>query len=91
MYFKPFLLLQTVLISTGIVQAHNKYKVIETDNGSIRGVRNTTLLNGVIFYSFRGIPYAKAPIADLRFKVTCSICNVLRNLNLNKEKTLKIP
>lgn len=60
----------SVLILIGVVQAYEKYKIVETDSGPIRGVRNTTLLNGSIFYSFRAIPYAKAPIGDLRFKVT---------------------
>lgn len=62
----------SVLILIGVVQAYEKYKIVETDSGPIRGVRNTTLLNGSIFYSFRAIPYAKAPIGDLRFKVTLS-------------------
>lgn len=66
---KMLLLFQTTLILAGIVQAYDKYKVIETDNGPIRGVRNTTLINGAIYYSYRGIPFAKAPIKDLRFKV----------------------
>lgn len=73
MYLKKFLFIQTVLILAGTVHAHYKYKVIETDDGPIRGVRNTTLLNGEIFYSYRGIPYAKAPIADLRFKVNMQV------------------
>lgn len=70
MYSINFLLFQTVLIFVGVLQAYDKYKVVETDSGPIRGVRNITLLNGAIFYSFRGIPYAKPPIGDLRFKVT---------------------
>lgn len=65
-----FIIQTTLVLLAGIVHAFDKYKVIETDNGLVRGVRNTTLLNGVLFYSFRGIPYAKAPIGDLRFKVS---------------------
>lgn len=69
MYFIKLLLIQTALILISVAQAYEKYKIVETDSGPIRGVRNTTLLNGAIFYSFRGIPYAEAPIGDLRFKV----------------------
>lgn len=47
----------------------NNYKIVETTNGKIRGILNTTLLNAIPFYSFRGVPYAKPPIGDLRFKV----------------------
>lgn len=69
MYYFKLLFIQSMLVIAGVVQAYDKFKVVETDNGAVRGVRNTTLLNGVLFYSFRGIPYAKAPIGDLRFKV----------------------
>lgn len=69
MYFAKLLLFQVTLILIGVAQAYEKYKIVETDNGQIRGVRNVTLLNGHIFYSFKGIPYAKAPTGSLRFKV----------------------
>ena len=46
--------------------------VIEVDieSGRIRGKRSLTLFNEKPYYSFRGIPYAQAPIKDLRFKVS---------------------
>lgn len=69
MYSIKLLLFQTALILFGVVEAYEKYKIVETDNGPIRGVRNFTLLNGMPFYSFRGIPYAKSPTGELRFKV----------------------
>lgn len=84
MYSIKFLLIQTTLIFVGVVQAYDKYKVIETDSGPIRGVRNTTLLNGVIYYSFRGIPYAKPPIDDLRFKV----CNYIPTIYFDVKNTI---
>lgn len=46
------------------------FKVIETNDGSVRGLRKTTFLKKVDFYSFKGIPFAKPPIGDLRFKVS---------------------
>lgn len=44
-------------------------KIIQTANGSIRGVRVTSERQHVDFHAFRGIPYGKPPIGDLRFKV----------------------
>lgn len=49
---------------------HDDYKTIETNYGLVRGKRGTTLLDNIPYYSFRGIPYAKAPTGSLRFKVT---------------------
>lgn len=47
-----------------------EYKVVETENGKVRGMRKTTLIKGVDYYSFKGVPYAKSPIGELRFKVS---------------------
>lgn len=44
-------------------------KTIEIADGSIRGVRETSLRKHVDFYAFRGIPFAKPPLGELRFKV----------------------
>lgn len=57
------------LICTVYGEVDEQYKIIETLNGQIRGIRESTLLNGIPFYSFKGIPYAKPPVNDLRFKV----------------------
>lgn len=46
----------------------NRFTVL-TDNGRIRGKLNETLFDKKLYYSFRGIPFGKAPIAELRFKV----------------------
>lgn len=45
------------------------FQVIETNDGAIRGVKNTTYSKKVNYYSFKGIPYAEKPIGELRFKV----------------------
>lgn len=47
----------------------NDFRIVETKSGRVRGIRKQTLLNEVEYYSFKGIPYAKAPIGKLRFKV----------------------
>lgn len=42
---------------------------VGTANGQIRGSTKRTLLIQRPYFSFKGIPYAKIPIGDLRFKV----------------------
>lgn len=44
-------------------------KIVQTANGLIRGQHEITEREKVDFYTFRGIPYAKPPLGDLRFKV----------------------
>lgn len=43
--------------------------IVETVNGPVKGILKTSIV-GESFYRFRGIPYAKPPIGDLRFKVS---------------------
>lgn len=43
---------------------------IGTKNGRIRGKQNRTIIDKKPFYSFLGIPFAKPPIGNLRFKVS---------------------
>lgn len=53
-----------------VVDYHeNIYKTVEIKNGAVRGIMNKTILNQKDFYSFRGIPFAKPPLGELRFKV----------------------
>lgn len=57
------------------------FDTIETPSGRIRGKLNHTLFDKKLFYSFRGIPFAKPPIQEFRFKVR--IDKILRvNFNL---------
>lgn len=44
-------------------------KVVNTNDGDVRGLRKTTIRKNVDYYSFKGIPYAEAPIGELRLKV----------------------
>lgn len=44
--------------------------MVPTKNGIIQGVRFRTQRFKKEYISFRGIPYAKPPIGDLRFKVS---------------------
>lgn len=50
----------------------DEYKIVVTNDGAIRGLRKTTLIKKIDFYSFKGIPFAKPPVNDLRFKVSNS-------------------
>lgn len=43
--------------------------VVETESGRVRGRKNYTLYESKAFYAFKGIPYARAPVEELRFKV----------------------
>ncbi|XP_055303123.1 carboxylic ester hydrolase-like [Sitodiplosis mosellana] len=63
-----FGLFVVILISTVSGIRSVQYKIVETLNGQIRGIERRTLLKGVPFYSFKGIPYAKPPVGDLRLK-----------------------
>lgn len=47
----------------------DKFCTVNTNSGRIRGKLNQTLFDETPYYSFRGIPFAKPPIGDLRFKV----------------------
>ncbi|RZC33900.1 uncharacterized protein BDFB_011530, partial [Asbolus verrucosus] len=42
--------------------------IVQTKNGAVQGRQGTTVEHGHPFYSFRGIPYAEAPINELRFE-----------------------
>lgn len=57
-----------VVIFVNFIECNNR-KIIETNNGQVRGIQEATLLENINYYSFRGIPYAKPPIDELRFKV----------------------
>lgn len=67
--FKQILVIVVLIYVITAISADDEYKVIETISGRIRGIRKTTLLKNIPFYSFKGISYAKPPIGELRFKV----------------------
>lgn len=42
---------------------------VKTSNGPVKGFLATTCRSQMKFVGFRGIPYAKPPLGELRFKV----------------------
>lgn len=82
--FKQISLGVVLLIYVITATSADVYKIIESKNGQIRGLRKTTLLKNIPFYSFKGIPYAKPPVGKLRFKVNkiwafCHCCKTKTN------------
>lgn len=59
------------LIFAGITSAApDQHRIVETKYGQIRGFKRTSFLDKVDYYSYLGIPYAKAPLGQRRFKVS---------------------
>lgn len=57
------------------------------EQGELRG-KICKDYNGRTFYSFQGIPYAKPPVGDLRFKVSKTMLNyiIFKVVTLRKKK-----
>lgn len=45
------------------------FDIVDTDLGRIRGIKKVSAL-GTSYTAFLGVPYAKPPIGELRFKVS---------------------
>ncbi|ALC45327.1 alpha-Est1 [Drosophila busckii] len=59
------------LIGHKIVQynlATKQTAVLDTQYGSVRGLQRKTLYDEELYYSFEGIPFAKPPLGELRFR-----------------------
>lgn len=63
--------------------------IVDTNYGPVRGLKRTSAV-GEQYYSLRGIPYAKAPIGDLRFKVcdatTSTMQHIITMLRIKTER-----
>ncbi len=60
---------------------------VEVKQGKLEGTRAISELTGEEYIGFYGIPYAKPPVGDLRFRVSTSRKNFG---NLQKKKMLEI-
>lgn len=77
------------IIFVVIVNSKNdEFYQIQTKNGLIRGLHETSQRKHVDFYAFRGIPYAKAPLNELRFKVSMTFIKIISNSWEIYEKSL---
>ena len=62
-----------LLFSAIAISANNnapEYQVVQTTDGLVRGKIATTIIENREFYEFKGIPFAKPPVGNLRFKVS---------------------
>lgn len=50
--------------------------IAETEYGKVQGVKTNSVLNDP-YIQFLGIPYAKAPLKELRFKVNSALITYL--------------
>ncbi|XP_068155848.1 esterase B1 [Drosophila tropicalis] len=48
--------------------ATNKTEVVDTKYGQVRGLQRKTVYDEELYYAFEGIPFAKPPVGDLRFR-----------------------
>lgn len=71
MLSNPFLVTLLILFAIEIGAGENvdEFKVVQIKSGKIRGKLMPSFDGKRNFFGFRGIPYAKPPLAELRFKV----------------------
>lgn len=58
---------------------------ITLEQGTLQGLKYKTRLSNKPYISFLGIPYAKPPIDDLRFKVRNSFTLMIRMCSLTQK------
>lgn len=76
MLLYKYLLILLSVIYNGVNSAPNSKTddkpIVITKSGQLVGKITTTLLDKRKFFSFQGIPYGKAPVGPLRFRVSIS-------------------
>jgi len=56
------------------------FVIAETEYGEVQGVKTDSVLNEP-YIKFLGIPYAKAPLGELRFKVRSALITYFYSLS----------
>ena len=64
---KSYTLLNAILFF--VCAAHKEDILVHIKDGALKG-KNLTSRNNNTFFAFMGIPYAKPPVGNLRFKVS---------------------
>ncbi len=65
-----------------------EFDIVDTELGKVRGVKKVSALE-TPYTAFLGVPYAKAPLGELRFKVSKFMrCDDVQIFNLDKENCL---
>lgn len=62
----------SVILCNVSINACTEEPMVDTHAGKIRGAK-VTGSEGDVFCEFKGIPYAKPPLGELRFKVSFKI------------------
>ncbi|XP_026744533.1 esterase B1-like [Trichoplusia ni] len=57
-----------ILILCSVPGIFSEDIIVEIAQGKLSGSQETAIVSGTPFYSFKGIPYAKPPVGELRFK-----------------------
>lgn len=69
--------LSWTFISSRVVECYRRYRseveTVDTNSGLVKGHKTASSF-GYKYYNFHGIPYAKPPVGDLRFKVSQPVC-----------------
>lgn len=66
--FVLFLILYSLTSVESGFDEIQQFCTVKTKSGLIRGKFNRTLFDDKLYYSFKGIPFAKPPINELKFK-----------------------
>ncbi|KAF7281454.1 hypothetical protein GWI33_004745 [Rhynchophorus ferrugineus] len=51
----------------GVMCCQELSPIVTINDGKVQGILNRTVRDGRVYYAYRGIPFAKKPVGDLRF------------------------